>query len=162
MSSKKNSWKAGAIAFAVCVVAFLAIIVGVSSGNNFNHEHRDEITRAGYEPAPEVNRYHISTSLAWEATNDGAAGVFKGIGYFTLGILGLYLLAVSTSRITYYKDQANKISFVTLVVIAACVFGAYSATYVGNWVDVSPDVHKSIQDNKDVLIEIFKSKELIK
>lgn len=162
MSSKKNSWKAGAIAFIVCLVSFLAIIVGVSSGNNFNYEHRDEIVRAGYEPAPEINRYHISTSLAWKATNDGAAGVFKAIGYFALGILGLFLLAVSTDRITFFKDQANRISFVVLVVVAACLFGAYSSTYVGNWIDVSPDMHKTIQGNKDVLTELFKSKELIK
>lgn len=159
---KQTSLRTAILLYVVFAIALIASAIGISSGNKFDYEHRDAIERVGYEPAPEINRYHISTSLAWEATNDGAAGLFKAVGVIIFAAFGVFLFLLGTDRIILPKDSTNRYVFIVLVVVAACLFAAYSSTYVSNWIDVTPDQHKVIQENKSILVETFKAKELIK
>jgi len=159
---QKKSFKTAVFLYLIIAVSFVLGVVGISKGNRFNYEHREASAISGYEPSPEINRYHISTSLAWEATNAGSPMVFKVIGYFLLAALGIFIFLASTSVIIFNKASVNTFLFVGCVIIAACLFGAYGSLYTNNWLDVSVDQNKAIQDSKDVLVELFKSKELIK
>ncbi len=157
--STVKSFKSAIIAYTVLIAALIAVVVGVSSSNNFNYDYRPAVERAGYETAPEVHSYHISPSLAWEATNDGAAAWFKAIAVIILAGYGVFIFFASAGRFNLPKSTFNLASWAILAVALACLFGAYAGTYANNWVTIFGDNSSITPHNIE---ELFRSKELIK
>lgn len=159
-------WKTPAAIYLVILAAFFIALSIVKSNNHFKVVHFAEVkSEVGADGkaavgSPEVYQVNISPALTYKLSK-GYTVFWRNAGGVILVLLGVFLVLVSMGVIELEKSWANVIIYLSMVLAAACIFGAYSSAFVSNYVELSKDAYEAIKDSPDKLAELF-SKPLIR
>jgi hypothetical protein len=164
MTKKKNPLKPAIIAFCSVAALLVIIFVGISSSNSFKETHNDAIPQTvgadgRYQAgSAEFTRIEISPALALELSDH----TWMWVGGILLGLLGIFILLVSTNVVTFDGPAPSRISFALLGAILLCFFAAYSSAFANNDIELTPDQYNIVKGDKAKIEQLFRDKELVR